>query len=148
MNIFSSGSHIQRGGKDSTKNTTNKILGGYRIVSVHDQDGNEIFREKSQGPETLRTWFIIPEKETFEALELLCFMFESELLTAMNWLSTKCADQTIPVHVKVCSMMLDTKLIKYCTGLHGAHCCSCTASNDDMKNPDKIRDGNTVKSKI
>ena len=137
----SSGSHIQRGGKNAKVNTINKILGGYKIDTIHDSSGELIFKEFTQGPESLRPWFIIPAKEDEATLKQLTTMFETEILAAMNSLKVKIGDKQYDVELEIANFMFDTKLIRYLTGLHGAFCTMCTASEKDGCDPDIIKEG-------
>ena len=100
LDFFSSGSHIQRGGKNARGNTVNKILGGYTIQTFTDDADQLIYTEKSQGPEALRPWFIIPAKEDEKTLPDLCFMFESELHEAMENLKIKIGQKDYNVELE------------------------------------------------
>ena len=116
-------------------------LGGYKIISVSDENGALIYEEKSQGPETLRPWFIVPAKETYDNLEEICTMFENELLEAKEDLTVKIEKTLYPVAMDIANFFLDTKLINYVTGLHGAFCTMCDASEEEALNIDLIEDG-------
>ena len=144
MNFSSSGSHIQRGGKNARVNTVNKILGGYTIQSFTDNDGQLIYKESSQGPEALRPWFIIPAKEDEKTLPDLCYMFETELHAAMESLKIKIGKQEHNVELEIANLLFDTKLIRYLTGLHGAFCTMCDVSEKDGCDIDCIEEGNNL----
>ena len=118
--------------------------GGYKIISVADETGHLIYEENSQGPETLRPWFIIPAKETYESLEELCTMFENELLEAQDDLTVMLDKTLYKVDLDIANFFLDTKLINYCTGLHGAFCTMCDVSEEEARSEQMINDGNTV----
>ena len=139
--LFRSGSHIQRGGKNARVNTVNKILGGYKVDTFQTNNGHLIYKEFSQGPETLRPWFIVPSKETDEALDELCHMFESEILEAMENLTIKIGDKDYKVELEIKNLLFDTKLINYISGLHGAFCTMCTVSEKDGCDIDFIEEG-------
>ena len=140
----SSGSHIQRGGKHARVNTVNKILGGYTVQSFSDDNGQLIYKETSQGPEALRPWFIIPAKEDEKTLPDLCYMFETELHEAMDSLKIKINGKEFDVKLEIANLLFDTKLIRYLTGLHGAFCTMCDASEKDGCDPDCIEKGTIV----
>ena len=100
-----------------------------------------IYKEKSQGPEALRPWFIIPAKEDEKTLPDLCFMFESELHEAMENLKIKIGQKDYNVELEIANLLFDTKLIRYLTGLHGAFCTMCDASEKDGCDTDCIEQG-------
>ena len=116
--------------------------GGYKIDSVLVKDTGElVYEEPSQGPETLHPWFIIPEKESIETLLELCPVFENEILAAQEDLNFKVGDKSYKAEIDVIGYLFDTKLIKLITGLHGAFCPCCTASEKEASNKDFIKKG-------
>ena len=139
--LSSSGSHIQRGGKNARVNTVNKILGGYTVHTFADDSDHLIYKETSQGPEALRPWFIIPAKEDEKTLPDLCYMFETELHDAMDNLKIKIGQKEHSVQLEIANLLFDTKLIRYLTGLHGAFCTMCDASEKDGCDLDCIEEG-------
>ena len=94
----------------------NKVLGGFHIISIHDQDGNLIFREKPHGKaETFRPWFIANCTEKIENVEVIAETFEREVLECTDF-NLDYNDQTFAMHLESYTMM-DSKLIDMATGL-------------------------------
>ena len=100
-----------------------------------------IYNETSQCPEALRPWFIIPAKEDEKTLPDLCYMFETELHEAMENLKIKIKGKEYDVTLEIENLLFDTKLIRYLTGLHGAFCTMCDASEKDGCDTDCIKEG-------
>ena len=96
----------------------NKILGGFHIISIHDEHGNLIFREnpkKRQKAETFRPWFITNCNESIDNVKIIAEIFEKEILECTNF-DLDYDDQKIATHLQVLPMM-DSKLINLATGL-------------------------------
>ena len=114
----SSGSYIERGGKDINDDTSHRILGGYVLSYIYDSEGNLIFQETSQGPEVFRPWFILPFEEKDPELDELCDMFENEILEAMDDLKIEVNGTQVNVELEY-SLIFDSKLIRLASGLTG-----------------------------
>ena len=120
-----SGSHKQKGGRTLKKgiNTKNKVLGGFRIATIHDHYGNLLFKEKSQGAHSLRPWFILNCNESRENVEKIAKFFEEEILEVIdNPFTIKWGDDSINTKVKA-GLFMDSKLINLVTGLGGKMMC-------------------------
>ena len=97
----------------------NKILGGIHIVSIHDQHGNLIFKEKKQSAETFRPWFISNCTEAVQNVEIIAEMFENELLECSE-MDFEFNGKNYTTELQIYTMM-DSKLIDLATGLGGAY---------------------------
>ena len=138
-----SGSHKQKGGQTIKRgiNTKNKVLGGFRVVTIHDHYGNLLFEEKSQAASSLRPWFILNANESHANVKKIATMFEKEILEVLDIpFQVKYGDDDIQTYVKA-GLFMDSKLINLVTGLGGCYCSCCTASTREGNTLTCIQDG-------
>ena len=117
----------------------NKVLGAIHIHSIHDQNGKLIYEDKSQSAESARPWFIANCTEKLENVKIIAETFEKEILECTD-MNMEYDGKTVAVSLKT-YVMMDSKLIDMATGLGGAYCNCCTASEDDGLNLQKIKQG-------
>ena len=106
-----------------------KILGGFHLISIHDQQGKQIFKEKSQKAQTFRPWFIANCNEAIENVEVIAETFENEIVDSTD-MEIEFNDSKFATHLRIYPMM-DSKLIDLGTGLGGAYCSCCKASEEE-----------------
>ena len=97
-----------------------KLLGGFHIISIHDENGKLIFYEKkSQKASAFRPWFILNCGESKQNVDAVVEFFEREILecTEMN---LEYNNKNYSLHLRVFPMV-DSKLIDLATGLGGAY---------------------------
>ena len=114
-------------------------MGGYHLISIHDQNDKLIFEEKTQNPETFRPWFIANCTEAAENVEIIAATFEKEILECTD-MNMEYDDKTFAIHLQIHPMM-DSKVIDLATGLGGAYCNCCKASEDEGLDLQKILQG-------
>ena len=109
-----------------------KVLGGFHIVSIHDEHGKLIFKEKkSQKAKAFRPWFIANCNEAKENVEIIAAMFEKEILACtLTDMDLDYNEKKYSIHLRFFPMV-DSKLIDLGTGLGGGYCSCCTASEDE-----------------
>ena len=93
----------------------NKILGGFHIISIHNEHGELIFKENSQKPQTFRPWFIANCTEAVENVNIIAAMYEKEILECTN-MDILYNDKNYATQLEIFQMM-DSKLIDLATGL-------------------------------
>ena len=131
----SSGSHKQFQNKDININSRNlelgtflshhflwkyytyfqMILGGFRPFHLEDKDGNTLWEQFSQGPESMSPYFIIPGKEDSTLMRKICKRMDKEAQTTEVFhveIEGKKIKFTITFHLS-----LDGKLIEMTCGL-------------------------------
>ena len=119
-----------------------KILGGFHIISIHDENRTLIFKENSQKPESFRPWFIVNCGEKIDNVEIIGKMFEKEILESLE-MDIEFNGKTFGTQLRV-FLMMDSKLIDMGTGLGGAFCNCCTASEDQAMNLSNIIKGRVI----
>ena len=93
------------------------MLGGFHLISIHNERGELIFKENSQKPQTFRPWFISNCTESSDNIYLIGDMFEKEILEATD-MEVLYNDKNYTTHLDF-STMMDSKLIDLATGLGG-----------------------------
>ena len=85
----------------SCKNGLNFILGGFRQISISDEDENLIYEEKSLGVDSEVPYFIVLWKETHELTEL-CYKRLEEKVNFVNNNSFFCNfNGTLVVYIQI-----------------------------------------------
>ena len=99
-----------------------------------------IFKEKkSQKAKSFRPWFITNCTESLENVQQIAEMFENEILQCTEFdfdYNDKKYSATLQTFI-----MMDSKLIDLMTGLGGAYCSCCTASEDEALDVSLIKKG-------
>ena len=98
----------------------NKILGGFHIISIHNEHGELIFKENSQKPQTFRPWFITNCTESVQNIHEIAAIYEKEIIECTN-MDVLFNDKNYTTQLEIFQMM-DSKLIDLATGLGGAFC--------------------------
>ena len=90
-----------------------------------------IFKEKkSQKAKAFRVWFIANCTEAKENIDTIAQMFEKEILECSE-MELDYNDKKYSIHIPKVYPMVDSKLIDLMTGLGGAYCSCCTASEEE-----------------
>ena len=109
-------------------------LGGYRPFKLRDTEGNIIWEEFSQAPDTQIIYFLIPGTESDENVRPIAKRMDyetknsSEIYIVVNGIRFKI---TITFHLTA-----DGKLIEIWCSLLGAVCTACLCTRDDIHDPD------------
>ena len=75
-----SGSHGQRQGKDIRMNTTNRIIGGFRVGRIINEDTKELmYQEMSQSAVSQRPTMVVPGKESREHVQAIWNQIQKEV---------------------------------------------------------------------
>ena len=112
--------------------------------------GNLIFKEKEgkkQSAVSLRPFFIANCDEHVSNILIIGETFENEIMECTeNEMDLEFNDQKFAIQLRMFPMM-DSKLIDLGTGLGGAFCSCCTASEEEALMLSNIRNGrkNTLK---
>ena len=104
--------------------------------------GNLIFEEKEgkkQSAVSFRPWFIANCTEHISNVEIIGQTFEKELLECSE-MEFEFNDKKITLQLNI-KIMLDSKVIDMGTGLGGAYCSCCTASEDEAMDISNIKKG-------
>ena len=140
-------------------------LGGYRPFLLQDKYGNVLWEQFSQGPESMRPWFLIPGKENYDLMEKICSKMDSEA-EGLQTLEIEWEGQTLKINVEY-HLAIDGKLVEMTTGLSmfailvklvplrmtniaiqflsfnldGAYCTNCPVSQEDAHKIEVVREG-------
>ena len=135
-----SGRHSQFRSCKMPNDSENLILGGIRLISIMSDD--LIYNEESLGCDTEFPFFIIPGKEGKDLVREIMKRIEDEAeACGRSIFGFSVAEKEIVLEVKIKMTQNDGKVLKTVSGLNGAFCLVCKASNDDGNNIEKVRKG-------
>ena len=131
-----SGGHGQRRGRDININTSNRIIGGFRLARIH-AGPKLIHQELSQGAESERPIMIVPGKESAEKVRQIWSDIEKEYNEVQE---TTMTYEGIMIKIKFFfHVQGDGKESKQLSGLGGAFCILCFVTEEDANDIDRIR---------
>ena len=133
-----SGGHCQRRGKDIELNTRNRIVGGFRISRIHAGD-QLIHHVNSQAGDTERVFMIVPGKEAADTVRQIWKDIENDYKKA-SLLTIKYHEVILVAKLEF-KVQGDGKMDTQLTGLGGAFCLLCYATEEDANDPVKIEQG-------
>ena len=91
------------------------LLGGYRPFLITNALGEDLWGQYSQGPESMRPYFLIPGAEKRDLVREICKKMDSEA-EGLQTFDIQLDGTTIKVNVQY-HLALDGKLIEMTTGL-------------------------------
>merc|ERR1711963_255715 len=110
-----SGAHGQRQGKDIGMNTTNRIIGGFRVGRIYNEATNELmYQEMSQSAVSQRPTMVVPGKESREHVKAIWKQIQKEVKEVETF-SIEYNENEVKVTVKL-TLQGDNKERKQLTG--------------------------------
>ena len=141
-----SGSHAQyHQSEHADVDTGHFITGMFTLINLRNQiDGKIIWGDrKSDCSSAARPFVILPGKETRERVSIIQSFVNrglQDITTAGFELKTK-NDVVLNISVETELSMIDGKMVAVLSGLGGAYCTMCTASEEDCHSEEVVESG-------
>ena len=124
------------------------ILGGFRLISIHNSDGEKLYEEESRGPESEFPWFLIPCNEAdvntqniINEMALDINRCKEKDIFDRPELSVMIDGKEVRIETDLRWTQFDRSLIEKVSGMKGAICTLCKCGREDANDPQKIKQG-------
>ena len=120
-------------------------------LKCHCGCGLVVYKEKSLGPETEVPYFVIPGKETRDAVSSIVAKMKPEMVTCNdhnNPLTIMFSGSEIKLFCKIKTSQVDRKMIDQICGCGGAICVLCNATRTQANDPNWVSQGMPINREI
>ena len=127
----------------------NFIYGGCRMSCIHDEHGNLIYQEDSNGPDSEKPLIVQPGKETNELIDITYSELEAEAHELnQNPITSTIFNKEVEINSSIDLTQFDNKTISALSGTNGAYCNQCDHDIESANQIENIRNGFEVTRSI